>query len=150
MGRTFGARMWRCETLHPQWEGYGYTWRRDLNAIEPEQYVHGSMEGADFLTSPLNALISRARNGEDNPSMRRRLGDALDQRDFPVLAPDANTREAVDLFEPDLVRVRRSSRTRQHVRRNRPSEERALCLVVHPGVRGDRGPSALARVVSRR
>ena len=86
-----GTDLWRAhaamETLHPQWNGYGYTWRRDLNAIEPEQYVHGSMEGADFLTSPLNALISRARNGEDNPSMRRRLGDALDQRDFPVLAP---------------------------------------------------------------
>ena len=32
-----------------------------------------ALEGADFLTSPLNALILRARNGEDNPSMRRRL-----------------------------------------------------------------------------
>ena len=53
-----GTQLWRAhtamETLHPQWNGYGYTWRRDLNAIEPEQYVHGSAEGADFLTSPLN------------------------------------------------------------------------------------------------
>ena len=41
-----GAPLWRAhtamETLHPQWSGYGYTWRRDLNAIEPEQYAHGS------------------------------------------------------------------------------------------------------------
>jgi adenylate cyclase len=84
-----GAPLWRAhvamETLHPQWHGYGYTWRRDLNAIEPEQYVHGSVEGAEFLASPLNALLSRAYNGEDNPSMRRRLEAGPEQRDFPVL-----------------------------------------------------------------
>ena len=84
-----GAPLWRAhlamETLHPQWHGYGYTWRRDLNAIEPEQYVHGSAEGEDFRTSPLNALISRARNGEDNPSMRRRLETGPEERDFPAL-----------------------------------------------------------------
>ncbi len=32
-----GIPLWRAhaamETLHPQWNGYGYTWRRDLNAI---------------------------------------------------------------------------------------------------------------------
>ena len=65
--------------------GYGYTWRRDLNAIEPEQYAHGSDEGEDFLSSPFNHLIQRARGGEANPSMRRRLGAGADQRDFPVL-----------------------------------------------------------------
>jgi len=35
-----GVALWRgqtaMETLHPQWKGYGYTWRRDLNAIQPE------------------------------------------------------------------------------------------------------------------
>ena len=84
-----GTELWRAhvamETLHPQWHGYGYTWRRELNAIEPEQYVHGSAEGSDFVTSPLNALILRARDGEDNPSMRRRLDEGPDQRDFPAL-----------------------------------------------------------------
>ena len=34
-----GTPLWRAhaamETLHPQWNGYGYTWRRDLNAIAP-------------------------------------------------------------------------------------------------------------------
>ena len=85
-----GAPLWRAhttmETLHPQWNSYGYTWRRDLNAIEPEQYPHGSAEGADFLMSPLNALILRARGGEDNPIMRRRLEAGPGERDFPVLA----------------------------------------------------------------
>ena len=84
-----GTALWRAhaamETLHPQWHGYGYTWRRDLNAIEPEQYAHGSDEGPDFLSSPLNHLIRRAREGEANPSMRRRLESGPDQRDFPAL-----------------------------------------------------------------
>ena len=83
-----GVELWRAhlamETLHPQWSGYGYTWRRDLNAIEPEQYVHGSTEDADFLGSPFNELIVRAQAGEENPSMRRRV-EQDDQRDFPVL-----------------------------------------------------------------
>src|ERR1700722_20499738 len=72
-----GVPLWRAhlamETLHPQWSGYGYTWRRDLNAIEPEQYVHGSALDADFLGSPFNELIVRAQRGEETPSMRRRL-----------------------------------------------------------------------------
>jgi adenylate cyclase len=83
-----GIELWRAhlamETLHPQWSGYGYTWRRDLNAIEPENYVHGSLEEADFLGSPFNQLIVRAQGGEENPSMRRRL-EQDDQRDFPIL-----------------------------------------------------------------
>ncbi|HEX9168489.1 MAG TPA: adenylate/guanylate cyclase domain-containing protein [Roseiarcus sp.] len=83
-----GTPLWRAhtaiETLHPQRSGYGYTWRRDLNAIEPENYVHGSLEEADFLGSPFNQLIVRAQGGEENPSMRRRL-EQDDQRDFPIL-----------------------------------------------------------------
>jgi len=83
-----GIELWRAhlamETLHPQWSGYGYTWRRDLNAIEPAQYVHGSAEDADFLGSPFNELIVRAQGGEENPSMRRRI-EQDDQRDFPIL-----------------------------------------------------------------
>jgi adenylate cyclase len=85
-----GTPLWRAhaamETLHPQWHGYGYTWRRDLNAIEPEQYPHGSDELSEFLNSPLNDLILRSRGGEDNPSMRRRLETGPEQRDFPSLA----------------------------------------------------------------
>jgi adenylate cyclase len=84
-----GTPLWRAhvamETLHPQWSGYGYVWRRDLNAIEPEQYAHDSLEQADWLNSPLNHLIVRGQAGEENPWMRRRLEQGPDQRDFPIL-----------------------------------------------------------------
>ena len=84
-----GTPLWRAhsamETLHPQWRGYGLTWRRDLNAIAPEQYAHGSMAEPDWLASPFQHLIDRARADEENPSMRRRLCEGPDQRDFPIL-----------------------------------------------------------------
>jgi adenylate cyclase len=84
-----GVPLWRAhvamETLHPQWSGYGFTWRRDLNAIHPEQYEHGVDSEAIWVQSPFYALIQRARGGEAEPSMRRRLEEGPDQRDFPVL-----------------------------------------------------------------
>jgi adenylate cyclase len=84
-----GFPLWRAhtamETLHPQWGGYGYTWRRDLNAIEPEQYAHGSFEDEIWVTSPLNRLIQLAEDGDPNPTMRRRLERGPEERDFPVL-----------------------------------------------------------------
>jgi adenylate cyclase len=84
-----GTQLWRAhvamETLHPQWNGYGYTWRRDLNAIAPEQYAHGSFQEAIWLTSPLYDLIRRAEGGEPNPWMRRRLEAGPEERDFPAL-----------------------------------------------------------------
>jgi adenylate cyclase len=40
-----GVPLWRgfagMRTLHPQWGGYSYTWRRDLNAIQPAQFERG-------------------------------------------------------------------------------------------------------------
>ena len=37
-----GVPLWRAhaamETLHPQWSGYGYTWRRDLNDFAPRLF----------------------------------------------------------------------------------------------------------------
>ena len=40
-----GVALWRAfagmRTLHPQWGGYGYTWRRESNAIEPAQFERG-------------------------------------------------------------------------------------------------------------
>jgi adenylate cyclase len=84
-----GFPLWRAhtamETLHPQWNGYGFTWRRDLNAIEPEQYAHGTFEDEIWVTSPLNRLIQLAEDGEPNPSMRRRLERGPQERDFAVL-----------------------------------------------------------------
>ena len=40
-----GVPLWRgfagMQTLHPQWGGYGYTWWRQLNAIQPAQFERG-------------------------------------------------------------------------------------------------------------
>jgi len=84
-----GVPLWRAhaamETLHPQWNGYGYTWRRDLNAIHPEQYAHGGDQEEIWVQSPFYALILRAQAGEDSPWMRRRLEEGPEQRDFAVL-----------------------------------------------------------------
>jgi putative two-component system hydrogenase maturation factor HypX/HoxX len=51
---------------------------------------------------------------------------------------DDLTREAVALFAPDLVIA-------PFLKRPIPADvwRRTLCLIVHPGIRGDRGPSAL-------
>ena len=84
-----GMPLWRfhvsMETLHPQWSGYGYVWRRGFNAIGAERYEHGSANALTWAKSPLRALTDRAEAGEPNPTMRRRLADGPDQRDFPVL-----------------------------------------------------------------
>jgi adenylate cyclase len=84
-----GVPLWRAqtgmETLHPQWSGYGYTWRRDLNAIHPEHYDHKIEAERVWLESPFYALIQRAEAGEEEPWMRRRLEESAEQRDFPIL-----------------------------------------------------------------
>ncbi|HQF31022.1 MAG TPA: GMC oxidoreductase, partial [Hyphomicrobiales bacterium] len=58
---------------------------------------------------------------------------------------DETTREAVALFRPDVVLA-------PFLKRAIPEDVwRALpCLVVHPGVRGDRGPNALDWAILRR
>ncbi|MGB7973064.1 MAG: adenylate/guanylate cyclase domain-containing protein [Roseiarcus sp.] len=84
-----GIPLWRAhasmETLHPQWSGYGYTWKRELNAIAPQQYSHGGQEEPMWTTSPFYALMERVRAGEDNPALRRRIETGPEERDFPVL-----------------------------------------------------------------
>ena len=84
-----GVPLWRAHattpTLHPQWSSFGYTWRRELNAIEHEQRPHVVIAPAGFLRSPFYALVRRAEGGEHNPTIRRRIEAGPDQRDFPVL-----------------------------------------------------------------
>jgi adenylate cyclase len=84
-----GVPLWRVyagmRTLHPQFSGYGWMWRRDLNAIEPEQFERGSGVDQIYLVSPIRHLIERAEAGEANPAIRRRISAGADQRDFPVL-----------------------------------------------------------------
>ncbi len=88
-----GVPLWRAfagmRTLHPQWGGYGYTWRRDLNATQPEQYERGREYERDWLDSPFAWLLSQGEASADRsqpwPCLRRRLSGPEAQLDFPVL-----------------------------------------------------------------
>jgi adenylate cyclase len=87
-----GIPLWRAfaamRTLHPQWGGYSYTWRRELNAIEPAQFERGK-DRPDWLSSPFAYLIgqAKARPEGTNPwlHLRRRLTGCEAQLDFAVL-----------------------------------------------------------------
>src|SRR5271170_4243735 len=72
------------QTLHPQWTGYGYTWRRELGSVREQQFARGPVS-QEWLSSPFNALIQRSLAGEKNPWLRRRLELGPGQRDFPAL-----------------------------------------------------------------
>jgi adenylate cyclase len=86
-----GVPLWRgfatMRTLHPQWGGYGYTWRRDLNAIEPAQYRR--IEAPSWLNSPFAYLMRQAKTvageGQSWLHLRRHLTGPEAQLDFPAL-----------------------------------------------------------------
>jgi adenylate cyclase len=87
-----GVPLWRgyaaINTLHPQWGGYSYTWRRDLNGIEPGQFAREQYRGPDWFDSPFAYLLTRARTlAEPAPwsHLRRRLAGPAVQLDFPIL-----------------------------------------------------------------
>lgn len=75
-------------------------------------------------------------------SLSQRLYVDLHERGHQVSVEldinDATTRDAVELFEPDVVLA-------PFLKRPIPEAiwRRRACLVVHPGIVGDRGPSAL-------
>ncbi len=79
-------------TLHPQWGGYGYTWRRG-HGIEPAQYERGSIYEAVIADSPFGGLIDQlAEAGDLGPPwayLRRRLAGPAAQLDIPLLAERA-------------------------------------------------------------
>jgi hypothetical protein len=64
-------------TLHPQWGGYSYTWRRDFNAVEPSQFERGYEYEQILLKSPFGYLIRQLeespQEGELWRHLRRRL-----------------------------------------------------------------------------
>jgi adenylate cyclase len=109
-----GLPLWRAhaamETLHPQWNGYGYTWRRDLNAIEPENYSHSDQNERMWLTSPFYALMRRALAGEDTPELRRRIETGPEERDFPILE-ELYAQGATDYFTQLFVYGERGDRS---------------------------------------
>jgi adenylate cyclase len=88
-----GVPLWRgyaaMNTLHPQWGGYSYTWRRDLNAIEPGQFDRALYRGRGWFDSPFAYLLSQ-RNALSEAAhpwlhLRRRLSGPEAQIDFPIL-----------------------------------------------------------------
>jgi adenylate cyclase len=88
-----GVPLWRAfvgmPTLHPQWGGYSYTWRRDLNAIEPAQFGRGYEYEQIVLHSPFGHLIRQMENSgqEEEPwlHLRRRLAGPDAKLDFSIL-----------------------------------------------------------------
>ena len=73
------------QTLHPQWTGYGYTWKREWQEVREQQFARGGPVSQEWLASPFYALIQRSQAGENKVWMRRRLELGPDQRDFPAL-----------------------------------------------------------------
>jgi adenylate cyclase len=88
-----GVPLWRAfigmPTLHPQWGGYSYTWRRDLNAIEPSQFERGYEYEQILLHSPFGYLIRQveksSQEGDPWQHLRRRLTGPEALLDFPIL-----------------------------------------------------------------
>jgi adenylate cyclase len=86
-----GVPLWRgfaaMRTLHPQWGGYGYSWQREEDAIELQQF--GRRDGPAWLQSPFAYLLrqARTRTGARDPwlHLRRHLTGPNAQLDFPVL-----------------------------------------------------------------
>ena len=92
-----GVPLWRgfagMQTLHPQWGGYGYTWWRQLNAIQPAQFERGDEYQQEVQNSPFGHLLRLAKasagNGDPWLSLRRRLVGPEAQLDFPNLKAHA-------------------------------------------------------------
>jgi adenylate cyclase len=86
-----GVPLWRAfagmRTLHPQWGGYSYTWRRDLNALELDRFERDNVTTPSWLDSPFAPLISKtqAPDGDGVAWLRRRLTGADAKLDFPIL-----------------------------------------------------------------
>jgi adenylate cyclase len=87
-----GVPLWRgfagTRTLHPQWAGYSYTWRRELNAIEPAQYQRGDAYEQDWIDSPFAYLFDNAASvarPDGALELRRRLTGPEAQLDFGIL-----------------------------------------------------------------
>ena len=88
---TARVPLWRgfagMRTLHPQWAGYTYTWRRDLNAIQPVPFERSDEYEQEVLNSPFTYLSRQAKSStaEGDPwlHLRRRLAGPEAALDFP-------------------------------------------------------------------
>jgi adenylate cyclase len=73
------------ETLHPQWWGFGFTWRRGVDHVELAQFGHEHATAPSWVAGVFHHLACRAKAGEGNPWLRRRIGEGPHERDFPAL-----------------------------------------------------------------
>jgi adenylate cyclase len=93
-----GVPLWRAfagmRTLHPQWGGYGYTWWRRLNAIQPTQFERGDEYEQGVTKQPYRHLDPPRRGaGGDGLGRKRRIRGCIcagahrsrAQLDFPQL-----------------------------------------------------------------
>ena len=87
-----GVPLWRVfagmRTLHPQWGGYGYTWRSEVDAVEPAQFERGGDYEETLTNSPFGELIAAAQAGRTTDlqgHLRRRLAGPRARLDFPQL-----------------------------------------------------------------
>jgi adenylate cyclase len=86
-----GVQLWRglaaMRTLHPQWGGYVYSWQREDDVIELQQF--GRRDGPAWQQSPFAYLLRQASasTGAQDPwlHLRRHLTGPDAQLDFPVL-----------------------------------------------------------------
>jgi adenylate cyclase len=88
-------------TLHPQWGGYSYTWRRNLNAIEPAQFGRGHEYELILQGSPFGQLIRQVEKAgpEEDPWQHQRWHLTGDKAclDYPILE-DLAAAGATDYF----------------------------------------------------
>jgi adenylate cyclase len=105
-----GVPLWRAfagmRTLHPQWGGYGYTWLRHLNTIQPSQFERGDEYEQVILRGPIGHLVREAEasagGGDPWRNLRRRLAGPQAQIDLPMLDQLADA-GATDYFA-EIVR----------------------------------------------
>jgi len=97
-----GVPLWRAtagvKTLHPQWGGYGYTWWRHLNAIQPRQFERGEEYEQVIRNSTIGYLVHQVESSTAPwTQLRRHLVGAEAQLDFPSLQ-DLAAAGATDYF----------------------------------------------------
>jgi adenylate cyclase len=72
-------------TLHPQWGGYTYTWRRGRDLVDPLRRERGEEYDQDLRDSPYFYLLNAAGTRDRPLRLRRRLAGRGAKRDFPIL-----------------------------------------------------------------
>ena len=112
-----GTPLWRAhtamETLHPQWNGYGYTWRRDLNAIAPENTPTATQNERIGSQPLLRTHAARPRRRGDPRRCAGASRTGPEERDFPILE---------EFYALKAARI--TSRISFRLRRGRPTARR--------------------------